>query len=99
MKKVKNIKFGVFMQGRIVGELVRAKDFDDLMDNKILKRQKKSWMVVKFRDNEGRTISISEQFINEGMTPQECIEDHIIFGDLDDDITVLNPNGSGTINL
>lgn len=61
---------------RIVGEEVKAKDFDDLIENKMSKRHKEFWSEVKFKDEDGDVISISREFIDEqGMTFDEVVSD------------------------
>lgn len=71
-------KLKVFMVlcNRIVGEEVKAKDFDDLIENKMSKRHKEFWSEVKFKDEDGDVISISREFIDEqGMTFDEVVSD------------------------
>jgi len=42
-----------------------------------------------FKDEEGRTIKITKDFLDEGMTIEEVISDHLAFGDTEEEITVI----------
>lgn len=75
--KAKLIKFAVF-KNQMFGEEVRAKDFDDLLNNRMTKRQRKFWSNVKFTDSKGRNINISREFLEEQrMTFDEIVDDFI----------------------
>ena len=88
-KRTKNIKFTIFCN-RMVGETKLAKSVEDLIE-KMTKRHSNFWGVIKFKDEENRTISITREFMDdEGMTIEEIIEDHIEFGDLEEDIHSIN---------
>ncbi len=69
-------KFAVFGHGRFIGEEFRAKDFADLINNRLPKRLNE-WMCIKFIDDQGRTISISSDFMDEGMSFDECVDDWV----------------------
>lgn len=74
MKKKLNV-FTVFCN-RITGEKVKAKDFDDLIENRMSKRHKEFWSEVKFKDEDGETITINREFLDEqGMTFEEVVND------------------------
>ncbi len=67
------------------------------MEFKMLERQKKFWSSIRYKDPQGRTICITREYLDEGMTLEEVISDHIMFGDVEEDIMCLNPRGSGTV--
>jgi len=91
--------FGVF-KNQIIGEEVRAIDFKDLLNNRMTNKQKEFWSNVMFKDCEGRTIQITREFFDEQlMSESEIVADWIEHGDTEAEIRVLNPKGSGTINL
>lgn len=76
MKK-RLIKFAVFCN-RMCGQEVRALDFDDLLENRMTKKQKTFWSNVQFKDSQGRTINIAREFIDEqGMSFDEVFHDWI----------------------
>ena len=67
--------FGVFCN-KIVGEKVKAKDFTDLIENRLSKRLKNFWSEIKFMDNYGNTIVINREFLDEqGMSFDEIVCD------------------------
>ena len=91
--------FGVF-KNQIIGEEVRAIDFQDLLNNRMTNKQKEFWSNVMFKDCEGRTIQITREFFDEQlMSESEIVADWIEHGDTEAEITVLKKNGSGTKNL
>ena len=66
------ISFGIW------SELVKAKDFDDLLDNRMQKRQLKSWQSISWIDADDNFIDIHRHFIDdEGMTRREAIDDSL----------------------
>ena len=92
-------KFGVFCN-QMIGQEVRAIDFQDLINNRMTNKQKAFWSNVMFKDSEGRTIQITREFFDEQlMTESQIVADWIEHGDTEEEITVLNPNGSGTKKL
>lgn len=87
---MKNIKFSVFCN-RITGEIIPAKSIDDLLD-KAPKRIKEHWSSISFKDDKYRTIRITRDFLDQGMTLGEVIEDWLTFAtpeDLQADIKML----------
>ncbi len=95
MKKTSNIKFAIFCN-TFIGEIKSASSIEELLETKILKRQK-NWSVIKYTDSQNRTISITQEYIEQGMSIQEIIDDHILFGNINEEIMCLNPRGSGTV--
>lgn len=85
-------KFAVFCN-RTIAEIVKAKDFDDLIENRMLKRQKEFWSSVNFKDDEDRTICITREFLDDqGMTFDEVVLDWLEFAEpsqLESPITFL----------
>ena len=73
MKKTKQ-KFVIFCTGNIIGELRRAWDLDDLMAT-MIRRHNSLWSTIEWRDNDGRRVVLTRDFLIEGMTVQECIDD------------------------
>ncbi len=98
MKKSTTAKFAVFCN-RMVGETKSATSLEELIESKMLKRQKEFWSEIKFKDEQNRTIVISREFVEQGMSILEIISDHLEHGDLAEDIICLNPKGAGTITL
>lgn len=67
--------FTVFCS-RITGEKLKANDFNDLIENRMSKRHKEFWSEVKFKDEDGETITINREFLDEqGMTFDEVVND------------------------
>jgi hypothetical protein len=66
--------FSIFCN-RITGEKKKALDFKDLLENKMLKRQKEHWSSIKFKDEHERTISIDREFLESGMTFEDAVWD------------------------
>lgn len=95
-------KFGVFCS-RVVGELVKAKDIHDLLENRLSKRLSEHWSSIQFKDEEGRTITIFRGHLDDfENNVEKTIQDFITFSSQDEfeeTISVLNPNGSGTIEI
>jgi len=98
MARKKHVKFGVFCN-QIVGHIRKAPSVAEVIEA-LPKRVKEYWSSIKYKDEEGRIISITREYLeDQGMSIQEIIEDHIQFGDTTENIIVLNPVGSGTVNL
>ena len=72
----KHIKFTIFCN-RMFGETKSSLSIDDLF-NKMTKRHKEHWSEIKFKDEQGRTIQITREFLEQGMTIEEIIEDWIL---------------------
>ena len=88
MKRVLT-SFGVFCN-TIIGEEVRAKDLDDLFDNRMTGRQKDFWSSVKFKQDD-QTIVITREFLDEqGMSIDDIIIDWELHGDTEEDIIVVD---------
>jgi len=91
--------FAVFVN-QMVGEQKKAENIKDLLENKMNQRQKNFWTHVMFLNEDGETIQITREFLEEqGMLEHEIVQDWICHGDTEAEIIVLNPKGSGTINL
>jgi hypothetical protein len=58
------------------GETKRGSSIQDIID-RMTKRHKQFWSNIQYKDDEGRTINISRDFLEEGMTIDEVIEDYI----------------------
>jgi len=98
MAKKKHIKFAVFCN-QMIGHIRKAPSVAEVIEA-LPKRVKTYWSSIKYKDEEGRTICITKEYLEEqGMTIAEIIQDHLDYGDTDDGIMVLNPKGSGTIYL
>jgi len=76
MARTKLITFAVFCN-RMVGEKVKAIDFDDLTDSRMSKRHQKFWSNIMFMDSEGRTINVTREYLQQGMTFEEAVTDWI----------------------
>lgn len=75
MARKKLMSFGIFCN-RIVGERVKAVDFDDLLENRLSKRLKTFWSEIKFQDQDGNTICINREFLeDQGMSFDEVVAD------------------------
>jgi hypothetical protein len=96
LPKNMKIKFGVFCN-QMVGRMVRANSLVEAINNLPIKL-KKHWSVIMYRDEDGLSISVRKEFL-EDMSLAEVVEDHVLFGDTDADIIVLNPSGVGVIYL
>lgn len=87
-----NRKYAVYTNSIIVGEAVSASSLGDLL-GKMLKRQKNYWQVIKYKDDENRTIQVSREFWeDQGMSFAEIVEDWLEYAnedDLEEEITVL----------
>jgi hypothetical protein len=84
--------FSVCHSGLIVGELFKAIDINDLLENRLPKRVLNNWEIISFVDSENRNINITKEFMDDGMTLNEVIQDWIENGDIDEPIIALNPN-------
>jgi len=59
----------------MVGETKRFFTLEECLEN-MTKRHKKFWSNIKWKDEEGRTISFSREFFEEqGMSKEEVIQD------------------------
>lgn len=83
--------FAVCHSSLIIGELFKAKDIDDLIDNRLPKRVLNNWEVISFVNSKNQNISITKEFLDEGMTIDEVINDWIDNGDTEEPILALNP--------
>ena len=98
MAKKKHIKFAVFCN-QMIGHIRKAPSVAEVIEA-LPKRVKTYWSNIQYKDEEGRTINISREYLQEqGMSIAEVIEDHLQYGDTEDGILVLNPKGTGTIYL
>lgn len=77
--KNKNIKFVIFCN-RSVGEVVPAKSPQELIEN-MTKRHAEFWSDIKFKDEADRTIMITREFLEQGMTIDSLIENYIANAD------------------
>lgn len=94
----KNIKFGVFCN-QMIGHIRKAPSIEAVI-KALPKKVKACWSSIKFIDGEGRTITITREYLeDQGMTILDVVEDWIEHGDTTEEIMVLNPSGSGTIYL
>lgn len=66
--------FAIFTSS-IIGEKKKAKSFDELLKG-MSKRHKELWECVKFKDEEGDTISISREFLEQGMSFEQIVSEH-----------------------
>lgn len=79
-------KFTIF-KNQIIGATKSAKDFTDLLENVMNKKEIKFWSHVQFKDSENRTIQITRRFFEEqNMTFTECVEDWLAHGDIEEEI-------------
>lgn len=92
--KTKLKPFAVCHSGLIIGELIKAKDISDLIENRLSKKILKNWEIISFVDSNNNNINVTREFIEEGMTLKEVIEDWINNGDVEEPILALNPNNS-----
>ena len=98
MEKKKHIKFAVFCN-QMIGHIRKAPSVAEVIEA-LPKRVKTYWSSIQYKDEDGRTICITREFLEEqGMSIAEVIEDHLSFGDTKEEILVLNPIGSGTTIL
>jgi hypothetical protein len=87
--------FAVCHTGLILGEVFKAIDIHDLIQNKLPKRVLERWEIISFVDSENRNISVTREYIDEdGMTIDEVIQDWIDNGHTEEPILCLNPNNS-----
>ena len=94
MSVIKNInvmrtKFTIF-KNKLVGETKKANDVFDLLENTMTKNDKKFWSCVKFKDKNNKTIQITREFLDQGMSVECIIHDWVLNGDLEDDIISIN---------
>lgn len=62
-KRRKLIKFAVFC-GSLMGQWKPAVDFDDLLKNRMTKKQQENWEAVEYIDDQGRKIHITREFFD-----------------------------------
>lgn len=68
------------------GKIVYAEDIHDLLGNKMSKADRKTWELIKYRDEQGRVICITREFMDDqGMTLEEVIDDWLEHGVSEDD--------------
>ena len=80
------MKFTIF-KNQIIGTSKYAKDFADLLENKFSNKEKIFWSHVQFKDSENRTIQITREYFEEQkMTFEECVNDWLAYGDLNEEI-------------
>ncbi len=79
------LKAFVVFCNRVVGETVKAKDFNDLLENRVTNKLRIFWSEIKFKDEDGNTICIERRFMDEdGMSFEECVEDFKLHASEDD---------------
>lgn len=96
---MKHIKFAVFRTS-IIGEIFPAATFEKLLEK--LPKRLKEWSDIKFTmdTEDGRkVISIRKDWLDEGMTFDQQVQDSIEHGDHEGEILCLKPRGTGTITL
>lgn len=86
--------FAVCHSGLIVGELIKAKDISDLIENRLSKKVSNNWEIISFVDSKNRSINVTKEFLEEGMTLNEVIQDWIDNGDIEEPVMALNPNNN-----
>lgn len=95
--------FSVFHSALIIGELFKAKDIHDLIDNRLPKKVLNNWEIISFIDSENRNISVTRSFMDDDkMSLDETIQDWIDNGNTLEPVLALNPkikNGSLTVIL
>lgn len=69
-------KFTIF-KNQFIGFTRRADNFDDLLNNVMTKRDKEFWSNIQFKDSHNRTINITREFLEQGMTFDEVVYDWI----------------------
>jgi hypothetical protein len=74
MKKLKT--FAIFCNATF-GQKVKEKYFEDLTKNRLNKKQEQLWSEIRFKDEEDRTITISREFLDQGMTFEEVLQDYV----------------------
>lgn len=99
IEKVKLKPFSVSQNGMILGEVIKAKDLNDLLENRLSKKAKENWSLIQFVDSEDRSISIRREFLDEGMSIEQIIEDWILSGDINEPIQALNPKKPFLVDL
>ena len=83
--KTKKTEFVVFCN-KIIGESIKASSVQDAID-KMLKRQKEYWSTIEWRDEDGKRMVVTQEYLDQGMTLEEIIEDwkmHASSMDFDD---------------
>ena len=74
----KNIKYTIFCD-RLVGQSITATSLSEVID-KMGFRLKNSWSNIKYKDSDNRTINITREFLDAGMSQNEIIADYIHWG-------------------
>lgn len=88
--KTKLKTFGVFCNC-ITGYKVKAKNFEDLVKNRMTKRQKEFWSEIKYKDENENTIVIHREYLEEqGMTFDEIVQDYLEYASDEDLNEVIN---------
>lgn len=92
MEKLKS--FSVCHSGLFIGEYFKAKNIEDLLENRLPKRAK-NWEMIGFVDENQQNISICREIIeNDKLTIDEAIADWIAYGYTKEPISTLNPKNS-----
>ena len=91
--------FSVCHSGLIIGELFKAKDVSDLIKNRLPKKVLKNWEIISFINSDNQSICVTREFLDEGMTIKEAIQDWITNGDIFDDVIALNPKRSTLLTV
>lgn len=82
----KKIKFTIFCN-KMFGETKKAWSFQELLDS-MSKRHKEFWSNIMFKDEDGKTINITREFLQD-MTFDEVVNDWIAFGDTEQTIHTI----------
>lgn len=74
--------FFITISGYTVAEKRTADDLDDLIQNRMTKRERERWDMIEFVDTEGRRIAIDRDCFDEsGWTLEEMIQDFVWHSD------------------
>lgn len=90
--KTKTQKFAIFTNS-IIGEMRRAESIETLLAG-MCKRHKQFWSNIEFRDQDGNTINVTREFLEQGMSVREVCADWIenaCPAQLGDEIICVNP--------
>ena len=88
------MKFSI-NSGYIIGELAYADSIEDLLENKLLKRQHRSWQTIQYRDEDDDIIEITREFLDDqGMTLDEVVNDWKMHGQPEEEIEAINSLGN-----
>ncbi len=91
-------KFAIFCNS-FIGEIKSAHSIEELLESKMTIRQKKFWSNIRYRDAQNRTIDITREYLEQGMTIEQVVKDYIEYGNIEEEIMCLNPRGSGTVTI